>query len=452
MTQKIPSSTLANQTRINAVSGGAVNSPAAILSGYWGLDQTLTGSINGNAGTATTLQTSRNINGVTFNGSQDITVGLNTTTTNSSGTYYVPFVPSNSSLNQQASVNGSLSYNPSNGTLSLGSGAINASNLPSSSTIGANVSIAANASVSGTNTGDQNLSGYALLSGATFSGAISANNLSGTNTGDQNLSGYALLSGATFSGAISANNLSGTNTGDQNLSGYAPLANPNFTGSITLSNGSGDGLYLGEDSTNTYWGLWNKNVDPAAQPVNYENDYIIINNGSSTFINATLGGSINFAIGNSGATVTIDRHGTQIGGTGAGNIVKSDPNTYALTTAVDGTDYLSPTTGVASSAFSSSLGATSGYQKLPGGMIIQWGQIAPASLATEHDFLPQSFPTAFPNACVSVTATIWTQNNVGLTDEFAAVYSFTASGFDLYGGSTISGTRTYGILWMAIGF
>jgi len=422
MTQKIPSSTLANQTRINAVSGGAVNSPAAILSGYWGLDQTLTGSINGNAGTATTLQTSRNINGVTFNGSQDITVGLNTTTTNSSGTYYVPFVPSNSSLNQQASVNGSLSYNPSNGTLSLGSGAINASNLPSSSTIGANVSIAANASVSG------------------------------TNTGDQNLSGYALLSGATFSGAISANNLSGTNTGDQNLSGYAPLANPNFTGSITLSNGSGDGLYLGEDSTNTYWGLWNKNVDPAAQPVNYENDYIIINNGSSTFINATLGGSINFAIGNSGATVTIDRHGTQIGGTGAGNIVKSDPNTYALTTAVDGTDYLSPTTGVASSAFSSSLGATSGYQKLPGGMIIQWGQIAPASLATEHDFLPQSFPTAFPNACVSVTATIWTQNNVGLTDEFAAVYSFTASGFDLYGGSTISGTRTYGILWMAIGF
>ena len=422
MTQKIPSSTLANQTRINAVSGGAVNSPAAILSGYWGLDQTLTGSINGNAGTATTLQTSRNINGVTFNGSQDITVGLNTTTTNSSGTYYVPFVPSNSSLNQQASVNGSLSYNPSNGTLSLGSGAINASNLPSSSTIGANVSIAANASVSG------------------------------TNTGDQNLSGYALLSGATFSGAISANNLSGTNTGDQNLSGYAPLANPNFTGSITLSNGSGDGLYLGEDSTSTYWGLWNKNVDPAAQPVNYENDYIIINNGSSTFINATLGGSINFAIGNSGATVTIDRHGTQIGGTGAGNIVKSDPNTYALTTAVDGTDYLSPTTGVASSAFSSSLGATSGYQKLPGGMIIQWGQIAPASLATEHDFLPQSFPTAFPNACVSVTATIWTQNNVGLTDEFAAVYSFTASGFDLYGGSTISGTRTYGILWMAIGF
>jgi len=430
MTSKIKSSMLDSQTKISADGGGLT------MSGNWyigtsGLGSggatpgTLNGPLTGNADTATALKNSRNINGVGFDGSQAITVGLNTTSTATTGTYYVPFVSSNSAGNQQAYTNGNFSINPNSGTLSLG-GAINATNLPSSSTIGASVSISANASLSGSS--------------------------SGTNTGDQNLSGYALLSGATFSGAISANNLSGTNTGDQNLSGYAPLANPNFTGSITLSNGSGDGLYLGEDSTSTYWGLWNKNVDPAAQPVNYENDYIIINNGSSTFINATLGGSINFAIGNSGATVTIDRHGTQIGGTGAGNIVKSDPTTYALTTAVDGTDYLSPTTGVASSAFSSSLGATSGYQKLPGGMIIQWGQIAPASLATEHDFLPQSFPTAFPNACVSVTATIWTQNNVGLTDEFAAVYSFTASGFDLYGGSTVTGTRTYGILWMAIGY
>lgn len=62
---------------------------------------------------------------------------------------------------------------------------------------------------------------------------ISATNLSGTNTGDQDLSpyatisslsAYALLSGATFAGAISATNLSGTNTGDQDLSGYQTTA------------------------------------------------------------------------------------------------------------------------------------------------------------------------------------------------------------------------------------
>ena len=262
MTSKIKSSMLDTQTQISASGTGA------ILAGTWyigtsGLGSggttpgTLTGPLTGNADTATTLKTGRAINGVGFDGSQAITVGLNTTSTATTGTYYVPFVSSNSAGNQQAYTNGNFSINPNSGTLSLG-GAINATNLPSSSTIGANVSIAANASVSG------------------------------TNTGDQNLSGYALLSGATFSGAISANNLSGTNTGDQNLSGYAPLANPNFTGSITLSNGSGDGLYLGEDSTNTYWGLWNKNVDPAAQPVNYENDYIIINNGSVSYTHLTL--------------------------------------------------------------------------------------------------------------------------------------------------------------------
>ena len=90
---------------------------------------------------------------------------------------------------------------------------------------------------------------FASLSGATFTGSISATNLSGTNTGDetqtsiktklgaasgtqdgyltsanwttfnnkQNAIGYtpANKAGETFTGAISATNLSGTNTGDQ---------------------------------------------------------------------------------------------------------------------------------------------------------------------------------------------------------------------------------------------
>ncbi len=106
--------------------------------------------------------------------------------------------------------------------------------------------------LSGTNTGDQDLTPYATLSGSTFTGVVLATNLSGTNTGDEtkstiesklvvsgltttskevvgainevnaksvDLSGYATLSGATFTGSISATNLSGTNTGDQDLSG-----------------------------------------------------------------------------------------------------------------------------------------------------------------------------------------------------------------------------------------
>jgi len=62
----------------------------------------------------------------------------------------------------------------------------------------------------------------AAISGQVFTGNVTAPNLSGTNTGDQDLSGKANVSGQTFTGNISANNLSGTNTGDQtNISGNA---------------------------------------------------------------------------------------------------------------------------------------------------------------------------------------------------------------------------------------
>jgi hypothetical protein len=42
----------------------------------------------------------------------------------------------------------------------------------------------------------------------------------------------------TFTGTIGASNLSGTNTGDQNLSGYALLASPTFTGTPSLPTGT----------------------------------------------------------------------------------------------------------------------------------------------------------------------------------------------------------------------
>lgn len=47
----------------------------------------LTGAVTGNASTATTLQTARTINGVSFNGSANITVTANTNATHTRGTY-----------------------------------------------------------------------------------------------------------------------------------------------------------------------------------------------------------------------------------------------------------------------------------------------------------------------------------------------------------------------------
>ena len=132
MTSKVKSSLLDAQSYINAVSG-SLSSPQATLSGFWKLDQALTGSLHGNADTASTLLTTYNLNGTGFNGSQNITVPLNTTTTNSNGTYYPTFVSSNSSANQTAYVNGSLYYNASNGQLNVSSlvasGTISGSNI-----------------------------------------------------------------------------------------------------------------------------------------------------------------------------------------------------------------------------------------------------------------------------------------------------------------------------------
>jgi hypothetical protein len=48
---------------------------------------TVTAALSGNATTASTLQTARNINGVSFNGSADITIAANTTNTLTRGTY-----------------------------------------------------------------------------------------------------------------------------------------------------------------------------------------------------------------------------------------------------------------------------------------------------------------------------------------------------------------------------
>jgi hypothetical protein len=48
-----------------------------------------------------------------------------------------------------------------------------------------------------------------------------------------------------------------------------------------------------------------------------------------------------------------------------------------------------------------SIGKTSGYQRLPGGLIIQWGNIGKGW----HSGDPQNFPIAFPNNCMSVTVT-----------------------------------------------
>ena len=124
---------------------------------------------------------------------------------------------------------------------------------------------------SGVNTGDQDLSAYALLtaldlkanlSGATFTGTISATNLSGTNTGDQDLSAYALITSLatklSLDGGVMTGPLSGYvgDINDQTGTTYilqssdrGKIVTLNNASDITLTVPAGSGLGAGFNCT-----------------------------------------------------------------------------------------------------------------------------------------------------------------------------------------------------------
>ena len=160
MTQKIPSSTLASQTIINAVSGGAVGSPAATLSGYWGLDQTLTGSINGNANTATSLAATHTIAGQSFNGTQDVSF---TTDNVSEGTNHLYYLTSRAQADAKSAIGldsagvasggGTLTYNSSTGHFQFSPAVVYSlsaatTNSRGGVTIGSNINVDSNGVIS----------------------------------------------------------------------------------------------------------------------------------------------------------------------------------------------------------------------------------------------------------------------------------------------------------------
>jgi len=489
---------LDSQTQITA-SGGGLTMAGTWYIGTSGLGSggstpgTLNGPLTGNADTATQLKTARNINGVGFDGSQAITVGLNTTSTATTGTYYVPFVSSNSTGNQQAYTNGNFSINPNSGTLSLG-GAINATNLPSSSTIGASVSISANASLSGsssgTNTGDQNLSGYLTTSTASATYAPLA---SPTFTGYVTIPNTLNMSAAAGSPSISFNN-GGVLTPQQTLGTYQGVGAQTSVG-LVFGHASPGGTptgatYIEIGNTATADGsnaqLWVKSDTSQIQVLSQASGNSSAAGGGSAglygnstngmFLWENTGSVIKFVIGSNLSTPQLNitnSVSTATSTTSAPVTVSSglgvNGNVYATNYYGNGsnlTGITSPVTSVNGQTGDVTLlglgflrgvdtggNYVNGYQQFPGGLIIQWGQISQANRATEYDFGTLSFPINFPNACVSVTATIWSgDSSAGLADNFAVVHTFSTTSFNLWSGSTVTGTRTYGITWMAIGY
>jgi hypothetical protein len=90
--------------------------------------------------------------------------------------------------------------------------------------------------------------------------------------------------------------------------------------------------------------------------------------------------------------------------------------------------------------------AASGYQKLAGGVYIQWGSLT----VTNNVTTTITFPTAFPTACQSV------QFNCRSTDGSSIFFwdmrSLSASSTSVYTGRPSGGSSTLTLYWFAVGY
>lgn len=87
--------------------------------------------------------------------------------------------------------------------------------------------------------------------------------------------------------------------------------------------------------------------------------------------------------------------------------------------------------------------STKGYQRLPSGIILQWGkEVVPAGVTNGY-----SFPIAFSNQCYSFTVGArW--ESAGDSAYMPGVTNLTYLGFSLYNASSTSSLEIY---WMAVG-
>lgn len=91
--------------------------------------------------------------------------------------------------------------------------------------------------------------------------------------------------------------------------------------------------------------------------------------------------------------------------------------------------------------------AGSGFQKLPSGLIIQWGVVGNANGSSDTQVL---FPIAFPNACLHVSGSV----GIGAPTQQASsavIASATQSGFS-FGNWVYTTRNTNGLYWFALGY
>lgn len=131
-----------------------------------------------------------------------------------------------------------------------------------------------------------------------------------------------------------------------------------------------------------------------------------------------------------------------------------DNDTSLATTAFVRNELLGLGNAVYNALFGRSL-ASSGYQKLPGGLIVQWGLISltPSTPAGNPAFgyfgsAAVTFPIAFPSAAVSIQLT---PQDSGATELSAAWQDKTLTGFNAYANNAQTGVSV-NLHWLAVGY
>jgi hypothetical protein len=94
----------------------------------------------------------------------------------------------------------------------------------------------------------------------------------------------------------------------------------------------------------------------------------------------------------------------------------------------------------------------SGYQKLPSGLIIQWGTVG-----TSNGSVTVTFPIAFPNAVFAssgwdIAAGVWTSTNVSVYGSYNATRTNMSIREANWTGSTFNVNGTGSVNWIAIGY
>jgi hypothetical protein len=253
------------------------------------------------------------------------------------------------------------------------------------------------------------------------------------------------------------------------VASYAPLADPELTGNptaptaaqfdhdLTLATTEFVQRALGNfrdvtQYTNQTAGLNNTDVGriivlgggsndltlPPVAGLPFGASFKFFSQGGSNIIRAPSGSVL--AVGANTSNTSINLQGSEFC-----TVVYQTTNCYAV---VDGSPMLPASAGFAHDF------STNGYQKLPGGMIIQWGLaygVGGAPNASTPTWATVNFPITFPNTVLSIQ--VAPQDTYGPNDQIATplVYTDGSNSRFLYGNTDQdSGIGNY--RWFAIGY